>query len=82
MSTTTAPTVHLTKCTSAAMTAHGYDAATRTLAIQFKEGHAPHLYADVPPEVAAGLASAESKGKYLAAHIRGKFQAPKAEAEA
>lgn len=80
--TTKAPTVHLTPCTSAAMTAHGYDAATRTLAIQFKAGNAPHLYADVPPEVAEGLATAESKGKYLAQHIRGKFLAPKVEAEA
>ncbi|MEY4427506.1 MAG: hypothetical protein RLZZ182_195 [Pseudomonadota bacterium] len=79
---TTTPTIHLTPCTSAALVAHGYDASTRTLAVQFKAGHAPHLYRDVPPEAAEGLATAESKGKYLAAHIRGKYQAPKAEAEA
>lgn len=76
MSTKTTPTVHLTPCTSAAMVAHGYDAATRTLAIQFKAGHAPHFYADVPPSIAEGLAKASSKGKYLAEHIRGKFSAP------
>ena len=58
------------------MTGYGYDAASRTLAIQFKAGHAPHFYADVPPEIAAGLAASESKGKYLSANIRGKFQAP------
>lgn len=77
MSTKTPPTVHLTSCDSAAMTGYGYDAASRVLAIQFKAGHAPHFYADVPADIAEGLAKADSKGKYLAAHIRGKFQAPK-----
>ncbi len=69
-------TIPLTPCTSAALTGYGYDAATKTLAIQFKSGHAPHLYADVPVEIASGLALSPSKGKYLAEHIRGKFKAP------
>lgn len=55
----------------------GYDAASRTLAIQFPgrgpaEGTTYH-YFDVPAEVYEAFISAESIGKYFGAHIKGKF---------
>lgn len=73
------PSVHMTACDSAAITAHGYDAATRTLALQFKSGHAPHFYAEVPQEVYDGLLKAESKGRYIGSQIRGQYASPKAD---
>lgn len=68
------PTVHIKPCTSEAITGHGYDAATRTLGIQWKNGHAPELLADVPPELAQRLDEAKSKGRFIHDHIRGKFK--------
>lgn len=50
----------------------GYDIATRTLAIHFHNGKTYH-YQDVPADLAAQFEAAESKGSFLAKHIRGKF---------
>lgn len=68
------PTVHIKPCASEAITGYGYDATTSTLGIQWKNGHAPELLADVPAEIAQGLEDAPSKGKFISAHIRGKFK--------
>ena len=61
---------------SSALAAHGYDAISRVLKLQFTGSDRMHEYHDVPPEVAAGLETAESAGRYYAAEIRGKFGKP------
>lgn len=48
----------------------GYDPATQTLEVEFKNG-AVYRYTEVPPEEHAGLMAAESKGRYHSIHIRG-----------
>lgn len=65
--------IKLTPVVSSNIAATGYDAGTKTLAVQFKSGTAIHYYQDVPPEVAEGLANAESVGRYFAQNVRGKF---------
>lgn len=71
-------TAALKPVTSSLIAAHGYDLATRTLAIRFKpnksnpEGAVYH-YADVAPEAAEAFDKAESVGKHFGEHIRGKF---------
>lgn len=59
---------------SSNIAAHGYDAATRTLAIDFVGGSATNLYHDVPPEIAEKLLKADSTGKFFSANIRGVFK--------
>ena len=65
-------TIALTRCNSSALSGYAYDAATKTLHVQFQEGGKVNLHHGVPAEKAAGLGAAESKGKYYAAEIRGK----------
>lgn len=65
---------------SSLMDAAAHDPVTNTLAIRFKKGVVVH-YNDVPAEVAAGLLSASSKGKYFAEAIRGRFEYVKQAAE-
>lgn len=62
----------LTPVKSSAIKAHGYDAASRTLAVQLISGKVYH-YTDVPPETAAEFAAAESIGRAYSSLIRGKF---------
>lgn len=57
-------------CRSSQFREHGYDPATRTLAVRFQDGRLYH-YKDVPPEKAQGLAEAESMGSYLSREIKG-----------
>lgn len=67
--------IPLTPVKSSQIAAHGYDAVNRVLAIRFNSGgDKVYQYRDVPPEVAEGLAKAESVGKYFGAAIRGKFE--------
>lgn len=47
----------------------GYDAATRTLEIEFHNGGL-YRYTGVPATVHAGLMSASSHGSYFDAHIK------------
>ncbi len=61
---------------SSNLDALGYDAAARTLAIGFQSGHIHH-YFDVPEEIVRDLIVAESKGRYYAQFIRGKFTSEK-----
>lgn len=50
----------------------GYDAATRTLAIEFSNSHVYH-YADVPSDAHQALIGADSIGRHFAAHVRNQF---------
>lgn len=65
--------IPLTPCESSNIKAHGYDAATRTLAIQFAGGKLWH-YAAVPPEVYSGLVAAPSIGSFFAKSVRNNFR--------
>lgn len=65
--------IDLKACESSNLAAHGYDPETRTLAVKFKNGGVWH-YANVPPEVHAGLCAAASKGGYFAKAIRPKYK--------
>lgn len=71
---------------SSQIRAVGYDAATRTLAVQFhgkgQAGQPPpagatYTYSNVPPEIHVGLIGAESVGKFFGANVRGKFDTRK-----
>jgi hypothetical protein len=50
----------------------GYDAATRTLEVEFNDGSVYH-YFGVPQSEYAGLMAAGSHGSYLAQHIKGSY---------
>ena len=58
---------------SSALKAHGYDPIGRVLAVQLTSGKVYH-YTDVPPEVAAEFAGAESIGRAYGSLIKGKFE--------
>jgi hypothetical protein len=49
-----------------------YDAARHTLAITFTTGRT-YLYFDVPPDVHAEFAAAESRGRYFNLRIRDRY---------
>ena len=59
---------------SSNLTHVGYDAATREMAVTFGSGKTYH-YADVPEDVMAQFMEADSKGKFFARNIKGKFPA-------
>lgn len=58
----------------------GYDAATKTLTVEFKSG-GKYDYQGVSSETFAGLQAAESKGKFIGQHIKGKHAHVKQEAK-
>ena len=71
------PTINLCACESSRIAAHGYDASTRTLALQFKRkgengemvpGTVYH-YSGFEPEAYAELCAAESIGKFFGARV-------------
>lgn len=55
--------------TSTNLQSVGYDASSRVLTIEFRNG-STYEYEDVPPEVHAELMKAKSHGKYFQSHIR------------
>lgn len=61
---------------SSNLEAIGYDPASRTLAVKFKNGTLYH-YADVPASVWEGLQGASSAGRFYSAMIRGTFTGTK-----
>lgn len=69
--------MQLTPVKSSNIKAVGYDASTKTLAVEFPGG--VYHFNDVPADVHAGLVGAESVGKYFASNIRGKFGSTKQE---
>lgn len=60
----------------------GYDATQRVLAIRFQNSAFVYQYQDVPTEIAAGFEAAESKGTYVAQHMKGKFEFTKVDTAA
>jgi YD repeat-containing protein len=50
-----------------------YDAAARRLEVRFTTGRR-YLFHDVPPEAAAELRAAFSKGRHFNARIRGRYR--------
>lgn len=74
-------TIGITPCESSRIFGHGYDQASRVLALQFKrknpEGGDPlpgtvYHYAGVEPETYAELCCAESVGKFFGERINAK----------
>ncbi len=57
---------------SSNLRAYDYDPDSRVLIIQFASGRS-YRYADVPADVADGLGSAESPGKYANSEIKGVY---------
>ena len=70
--------IAMTPCDSSQIHAYGYDAATGTLALQFKRkdaegnrvGGSVYQYDNVPAEIYAEFCAAESKGAYFGSHIK------------
>jgi hypothetical protein len=54
---------------SSSLASVGYDAATRILEVEFRKGRI-YRYHDVDGEIFARLMTAESKGRFMNAHIR------------
>ena len=61
---------------SSNVAATGYDPASQTLAVQFKNGATYH-YSGVPQDVADGLDTSASVGKYIHQHIVGVYESSK-----
>jgi len=59
--------------TSSTLASVGYDAPSRTLEIEFRNGRV-YQYFDVPQEVYEGLLSADSVGRYFIAQIRDRYR--------
>ena len=57
---------------SRAIRAVDYDPPSRTLLIIFIDDDG-YAYGDVPPELYAAFLEAESKGRFFAEHVRGRF---------
>ena len=52
--------------------AYGYDAEAKCLVVEFRSGKS-YRYMNVPEKTASGLDAAESKGRFVAAHVVDKF---------
>jgi hypothetical protein len=65
--------VHMKPVKSSSVSRVGYDATTQTLAIHFSGSQKTYHYADVPQSVVDDMHRAESIGKFVGAHIKGKF---------
>ena len=59
--------------TSSRLDAVMYEPACRVLSVRFKNG-AEYSYQDVDPEVARGLTSAPSPGRFFADNIKGRYE--------
>lgn len=59
--------------TSSNIVSIGYHAPTQELAVEFKSGHVYH-HKGVPASLVDDLDQAESKGRFYAANIKGKFK--------
>lgn len=71
------PAIALTPVKSSQVKAVGYDAPTKTLAVQYHSGGVYH-YHGVEAQTHASLLKAESVGKFLAAHVKPKNKFTKA----
>lgn len=70
------PAIAITPASSEMISGHGYDEATKTLALQFKGGTVYH-YAGVSPDLYTTFKGAKSLGTFINQHIKGKFTATK-----
>jgi hypothetical protein len=68
-------------CESSQVKGYGYDADSKTLAVEFKSGGVYH-YRGVPLETYGAMQKAESVGKFIGANIKGSFEFSKIGAEA
>ena len=69
------PAIAITPCESSRIHGYGYDAATQTLALQFKSKGGPgsiYHYAGVPAPVFSDLQKAESLGRFFGEVIQSK----------
>ncbi len=57
----------------------GYDPATGSMEIRFRNGGHYRSAGKIPAHLHAGLMAAESKGKFWHAHLKGKFEFEKVE---
>jgi len=69
-----APTIALSPVKSSNIAATGYDAASKTLAVQFKGGGKVYHYAGVPESLFGDMGKAESIGKFIGGQVVGKFK--------
>jgi hypothetical protein len=82
MTTETKPQFEMCDCKSSQLHSHGYDSATKTMAIRFhkraKDGSttpgAVYHYHDVSQVDYDALTKAESLGKHFGAHVRNTFK--------
>lgn len=74
------PTIKTEPVDSTNLAAIGYDASTKTLQVDFKNGRR-YQYPNVPPETFAEFKAAASVGKYFAAHIKSEFLSVPLESE-
>ena len=58
---------------SSSLRSIGYDAATSTLEVEFRNGSV-YQYAHVPSELWARFRHAESVGKFFQEHVRDQFE--------
>lgn len=72
--------IPITPCASSQLTGHGYDAATETLALQFRGGAIYH-YRGVPAVLYDEFVAADSKGAFLNQRVKGVFDFTKQPAE-
>lgn len=72
--TKAAPSIKLNPVKSSNIAATGYDAASKTLAVQFKGGGKVYHYAGVPESLFGDMAKAESVGKFIGGQVVGKFK--------
>lgn len=74
------PSIELVPVQSSNVAALGYDATAGVLRVRFKSG-ATYDYEEVPADVAEALNAAESKGRFVATVIKGRFACTKLPAE-
>jgi hypothetical protein len=72
--------IELKEVKSSNIQAIGYDKDSQTLHVKFV-GNNVYEYAAVPQELFESFSGSESKGKFFAANIRGRFQFLKLEKE-
>jgi hypothetical protein len=58
---------------SSSLRSVGYDAATLTLEVEFRNGSV-YRYANVPTELWASFRRADSMGKFFQEHVRDRFE--------
>ena len=68
----TANTIPMQACTSSQIKAYGYDAATKTLAVQFNRGTKVYHYPGFEPADYEAFHASESKGTHFGKHIKGR----------